>query len=414
MQKNIILKKLKIIVVGGGAAGFFAANIAAEKNPKAEIIVLERGKEVLQKVKVSGGGRCNVTHDCLNARELTKFYPRGERELFAPFTRFAVADTIDWFSKRGVKIKTEADGRMFPTTDDSQTIIDALLAAHYEKKIQILRGVRVETFSQTENGKWLLSTSFGEMEADRLMIATGSSIGAWDILADLGYKIVPAVPSLFTFNISDNRLIDMQGISFGNVEISVLGTKLKSSGALLITHWGLSGPAVLRLSAWGARELAEKKHRFSIKVNFTNGYNMEETVDILNENKVELAKKTPFTTPQFQISQRFWRQLLTAAQIPEMIRWADLSKKQIFALAEQLTNAQFEVNGKSTFKDEFVTAGGVDLKEIDFKTFESKRHKGLYFAGEVLNIDAITGGFNFQAAWTGGWHVGNAISNPLE
>lgn len=399
---------MKIIIIGGGAAGFFAAITAAENFENAKITIVERGKEVLQKVKISGGGRCNVTNGCFIQRELVKNYPRGEKALMSPFSRFATGDTIDWFEKRGVSLKIEDDGRVFPVSNNSQTIVDCLFQAATRAGVQLLRGVRVDEICPIEKG-FYLKTNQEDFYADRIMVATGSATPIWHLLKKMGHTIVEPVPSLFTFNIKDIRIENLAGISFPNAEIQVLGEKLKSKGALLITHWGLSGPAILRLSAWGARFLYQKKYQFDIKINFTNGYHVEEVKDFLLEQKNELAKKVISTTPQYGVASRFWQVLVAAAHIPTDLRWADMTKKQLQQLAEELTQGTYKVNGKSTFKDEFVTAGGVALEEVNFKTFESKIIPNLYFAGEVLDIDAITGGFNFQAAWSGGWVVGNSI-----
>jgi predicted Rossmann fold flavoprotein len=405
------MKSPKILIIGGGAAGYFAAITAAEANPNAEVTILERGKDVLQKVKISGGGRCNVTHACFLTRELAKNYPRGERELLSPFSRFAAGDTIDWFDRRGVTLKIEDDGRMFPTTDNSQTIIDCFEREAAKNKVKILRGYRVEDLEYVDN-QWLATTNRQAFSADKVLVATGSSTAMWDILKKLGHTIVPPVPSLFTFNIKDARLDNLAGVSVPKAHISVEKTKLKTEGALLITHWGLSGPAILRLSAWGARELFDKHYQFNISVNWTNGFNVEEVKADLNDCKTELyPKKLVVNTPQYELPNRLWQRLVFAAQIPDSMRWADVSKKQIQQLAEQIAASIFEVKGKSTFKEEFVTAGGVTLQEVNFKTFASKLQPNLYFAGEVLDIDAITGGFNFQAAWSGAWLAGKAIGD---
>lgn len=407
---------MRIIVVGGGAAGFFSAITAAENNPKAEVIILERGKEVLQKVKISGGGRCNVTHACFIPRELVKNYPRGDKALLSPFTRFAAGDTVDWFYKRGVTLKTEGDGRIFPDTDSSQTIVDCLYSAATRARVRILRGYRVEDIKVLTHSNsntpttFTVKTNHEDFEADRVIVATGSSAAIWDILRRLGHTIVKPVPSLFTFNINDERLKGLAGLSVEEVAIHIEGTKLEASGPLLVTHWGLSGPAILRLSAWGARELHDKNYHFVLIVNWT-GYNSpDDTKDVLLEQKTTSPKKQISNTPLFNIPSRLWQRILNAAFIPWDMRWADLSKKHIQSLTEQLVKSTYEVVGKSTFKDEFVTAGGVKLDEVNFKNFESRIVPHLYFAGEVLDIDAITGGFNFQAAWTGGWIVGNAVT----
>lgn len=404
---------MKIVIIGGGAAGFFTAITVAEGLPQAQVIILERGKEVLQKVKISGGGRCNVTHACFIPRDLVKFYPRGEKALMSPFTRFAAGDTITWFEKRGVKLKIEEDGRMFPITDNSQTIVDCLYGAATRAGVEILRGYRVENISKKDN-YFLIKTPNQIFKADKVVITSGSSTGMWDILKQIGHTIVQPVPSLFTFNISDSRIKDLLGLSVPNAEISVENTKLKASGPLLITHWGMSGPAILRLSAWGARILFDLNYHFKIKVNWTGFYTLEETKESLNDCKSTVSKKQVSNTPLSNLPSRLWLRMVEAAQIPSETRWADVSKKQVQALAEQMTQAVFQVKGKSTFKEEFVTAGGVKLDEVNFKTYESKLVTGLYFAGEVLDIDAITGGFNFQAAWTGGWVAGNAIAELID
>ncbi len=401
---------LKIIIIGGGAAGFFAAITAAEANPSADVTILERGKDVLQKVKVSGGGRCNVTHACFLPNELVKNYPRGEKALLSPFMRFSAEDTIQWFEQRGVELKTEDDGRMFPVTNKSQTIIDCLEAQVERLNIKILRGYRVEDLKQVDN-QWLVKTNRQSFEADKMMVAAGSSTAVWDLLKKLGHTIIEPVPSLFTFNIKDNRIDGLAGLSVPNASIQVEGTRLKTSGPLLITHWGMSGPAILKLSAWGARELYDLDYQFVIRINWIGQNNVEEvknalTLDIKTKNLKRLIVKTP----QYNIPTRLWLRFLDAANITENMIWADISKKQIQILAEQLAQGSYNVKGKSTFKEEFVTAGGVKRDEVNFKTFESKVLPNLFFAGEILDIDAITGGFNFQAAWTGGWIAGQTMA----
>lgn len=400
-----------IIIIGGGAAGFFTAIRAAECDPNAQVLILEKSKDVLGKVKVSGGGRCNLTHACFIPRELSKFYPRGEKELLGPFNRFACGDTIDWFEKRGVSTKIEEDGRMFPTSDDSQTVIDCLWSAARKAGVKVYTNTPLKNIkAPTQVGKtWVIETSNQTLHAHKVMLATGSAPSMWDLLAKLGHQIVPPVPSLFTFNIKDARLSDLLGVSVPLAEVQVEGQRLRSSGPLLITHWGLSGPAILKLSAWGARELAALNYRFVVRVNWIMS-KLESTREDLEALKQEDGRKMVMANAQFGLANRLWKRLVQASGIREEKRWADLSKKEIQALAEELTQGRFQVNGKSTFKEEFVTAGGVDLKEVDFKTFESKLFPGLFFAGEVLNIDAITGGFNFQAAWTGGWIAGEAMA----
>jgi hypothetical protein len=403
-------QRLKIIVVGGGAAGFFAAIRCAELNPEAEVIMLERGKSVLGKVKISGGGRCNVTHACWTPQELVEHYPRGKRELLGPFHQFACGDTVDWFEQRGVQLKIEGDGRMFPVTDDSQTIIDCLWSCAKRAGVQVRTGQRVDGFVFDKNEKcWKIISEEKTILADKLIIATGSNPRIWQQLAKLGHTIIKPVPSLFTFNIKDKRIKNLLGISLPNAHIQIKNSKLEAIGPLLITHWGMSGPAILKLSAWGARELADLKYEFTITVNWINREKKLVT-EAIRQLKAENAKKLVVKYAQFDLPARLWQRLVAAANISDDKRWADLNKHQMQALAKQLQSADFQVNGKSTFKEEFVTAGGIDLREVNFKTFESKLLPGLYFAGEVLNIDAITGGFNFQAAWTGGWIAGAAMA----
>jgi predicted Rossmann fold flavoprotein len=399
--------KYDIIVVGGGAAGFFTAINIAEKNKKYKIAILERGKEVLSKVRVSGGGRCNVTHACFIPNDLVKFYPRGERELKGPFNQFCSGDTIEWFSKHGVELKIEDDGRMFPTTDSSQTIIDCFIKATEKLKIDILTLQSVQSIFKKEDS-WKIDTNVDSFQCQKIILTTGSNPKIWEMLAHLGHTIIPPVPSLFTFNIKDSRIKDLMGVS-ALATVKVKESNLKASGPLLITHWGMSGPGILRLSAWGARELFDKNYHFTLQVNWLNETTFEECLDKLKElkevnNKKLISKFCPFDFPK-----RLWESLTFASTISNELKWADVSKKQLIVLAEQLTNGQFEVNGKSTFKEEFVTAGGIDLKEINFKTMESKILPNLYLAGEIINIDAITGGFNFQNAWTTGFIISESI-----
>lgn len=398
-----------VVVVGGGAAGFFTAINCVEKNPKLKVVVLERGKEVLSKVRVSGGGRCNVTHACFVPNDLVKFYPRGERELKGPFHQFCSGDTIDWFDKHGVELKIEEDGRMFPVTDSSQTIVDCFLNTARKLGIDVVTGQSVQEVYKGEN-YWKVETNHQSFKCDRLVMTTGSNPKIWEMMSKIGHTIVSPVPSLFTFNIKDNRIKDLMGLS-AVASVKVKDSKLKASGSLLITHWGMSGPGILRLSAWGARELYDKKYQFVLQVNWLNDKDFEETLNLLKDLKEEHSKKLVVKFCPFEFPKRLWENLVLASGINSEAKWADISKKNLSDLAIQLTNGQFQVNGKSTFKEEFVTAGGIDLKEINFKTMESKLHKNLYFAGEILNIDAITGGFNFQNAWTGGFIIAENILN---
>ncbi|MDN3678109.1 NAD(P)/FAD-dependent oxidoreductase [Flavobacterium paronense] len=397
-----------IIIVGGGAAGFFTAINIVEKNPKLKVAILERGKTVLEKVRISGGGRCNVTHACFVPNDLVKFYPRGEKELRGPFHQFCSGDTIEWFEKHGVELKIEEDGRMFPTSDSSQTIIDCFLLATQKLGIQILTGQSVQSiFKATDY--WKVETNHETFACQKLIMTTGSNPKIWDMLTELGHTIVAPVPSLFTFNIKDNRIKDLMGLS-AFAKVKVKNSKLEASGPLLITHWGMSGPGILRLSAWGARELFDKNYQFTLQVNWLNEVAFEEAIDTLKELKQEHAKKAVSKKSPFEFPNRLWESLVLASGIESETKWADLSKKQLTDLTNQLTNGEFQVNGKSTFKEEFVTAGGIDLKEINFKTMESKLHENLFFAGEIVNIDAITGGFNFQNAWTSGYILAETIT----
>lgn len=404
-----------LIIIGGGAAGFFTAINAAERNKNLRIAILERGRDVLQKVKVSGGGRCNVTHACFDPEALVNFYPRGNQELLEPFRRFNPINTIEWFESRGVRIKKESDGRMFPVSNSSQSIIDCFIDACYKNKIEIITNTRVESIEYNA-GNWQLN-AIGDRQftTKKLMIATGSDNAMWKWLQSLGIEIVSPVPSLFTFNIKDERIQDLMGISAENVICRLIDAKNKalntftSKGAMLITHWGLSGPAILRLSAWAARDLHEVNYDFEVTVNWLGSTDVEKVRQHLHQQIVNQPKKNVLANAEFGMSIRLWKSLCAAAGVGEFQKWAETGKKHIAKLVEQLTNCRFKVNGKSTFKEEFVTAGGIDLSEVDFKTFSLKKYPNLYMAGEVLNIDAITGGFNFQAAWTGGWIAAQSL-----
>ncbi len=405
------MRNFDVIIAGGGAAGFFTAINIVEANPKLKVAILERGKEVLSKVRISGGGRCNVTHACFVPNDLVKFYPRGEKELRGPFNRFCSGDTIEWFERHGVELKIEEDGRMFPVTDSSQTIIDCFMDAVKKLNIPVLTGESIQSLYKSET-HWKIETNKEVFLAEHLVMATGSNPKMWDMLAEFGHTIVSPVPSLFTFNIKDPRIKDLMGVS-AMASVKVKGTKLEASGPLLITHWGMSGPGILRLSAWGARELYDKNYQFALQVNWLNDISFQECEELLKNMKLDDAKKTIGKRSPFDFPKRLWESLVIASGITLETRWADLTKNQVQALAGQLTDGHFQVNGKSTFKEEFVTAGGVDLKEVNFKTMESKRVENLYFAGEILNIDAITGGFNFQNAWTGGFIVAESIVGKI-
>lgn len=402
------MNKFDVLIVGGGAAGFFAAINTAILNPNLKIAILERGSNVLSKVKISGGGRCNLTHAEFSPQELVLNYPRGEKELQGPFHTFMTGDTISWFEERGVRLKIEEDGRVFPESNSSQTIIDCFLEEVKKYKIKVLLNHSVQDLN-VKNDFWELNTTKGVFSANKLLIATGSNPKIWSLLESLGHEVISPVPSLFTFNIKDQRLKTIPGVVAMDVHVSVVGSQLESEGPLLVTHAGLSAPSILKLSAYGAIELAETNYKFQIQVNFIK-QTLLSCVAHLLEVKKELPKKTILKSTQFNLPKRLWGQLVLASEIRADFRWADVNKDKIQALACQLTQAVFAVDGKSTFKEEFVTAGGVELKGVNFKNFESKHYKNLFFAGEVLNIDAVTGGFNFQNAWTSAFIAAQQLS----
>jgi predicted Rossmann fold flavoprotein len=399
----------KVIIIGGGAAGYFTAINAKEKNPELDIMILEKGNDVLQKVKISGGGRCNVTHACFEPKELVQFYPRGEKELLGPFHQFMTGDTFEWFEKKGVPLKIEEDNRVFPEANTSQAIIDCFQKAVDNLGIEVLTNCGVNSVSQQQN-KWVINTKSKVFEVDKLVIAAGSSKKVWELCATLDHEIIPPVPSLFTFNINDKRLVDLLGTSVPNATVKIANTKLEASGPLLITHWGMSGPAVLKLSAFGARTLADRNYQYNVEVNWLSRPTDKVRNVLLNLKKKEPRKTVILKSPFAEISKRLWERFVVAAGIKSTQNWADLNTIQLESLANQLTKGVYNANGRTTFKEEFVTAGGVDLKEINFKRFESRKHTNLYFVGEVLNIDAVTGGFNFQNAWTGGFICANALA----
>lgn len=418
-----------VLIIGGGAAGFYAAIHIAEKNRDLKVAILERGKEVLTKVKVSGGGRCNVTHAEFDPSELVRNYPRGEKELLGPFHTYCSGDTVQFFEERNVPLKIEEDGRMFPVSNSSQTIIDCFLNEAKRLGVAILKQSSVIEIKPVQGGNdsfWEVTSIKKTYKTKKLLVATGSNPKVWAMLKNLGHTIDEPVPSLFTFNIQDGRINGIQGVST-NARVSVLKSNLNpkisiplassikgealltEEGPVLITHWGLSGPAILRLSAWGAKVLNAKNYKFPIRVNWVPDYHEESVIDLLMEIKEIEPKKTVLRTKAMDLPRRLWTNLVKASAIEPNMTWADVSKEQLQKLARQLTNCELKVEGKSTFKEEFVTAGGVNLKEINFKTFESKLHPNLFFAGEVINVDAITGGFNFQNAWTGGYMAAQGI-----
>lgn len=404
--------KPTVCVIGGGAAGFFGAVTCAERYPHAQVIILEQNSAVLNKVKISGGGRCNVTHACYDPKDLVQFYPRGKKELLGPFYTFGTTNTIEWFESRGVELKTERDNRIFPVTNSSATIIDCIIDTAKSLGVEVWNKTKILTIAQEESSKWVLRTSQGKtIVADAVLLATGSSPMVWQMLEGM-HEIIYPVPSLFTFNIQHYILEGLQGISLPNASIHVVGHKLSTEGPLLITHWGLSGPAVLKMSAWGARLFHSMNYRFEITINWT-GLPKREINKVLHRQIGMAPQKQIASTPLLEISSRLWKRLIRYTDIEKNATWSQINEQELNKISNILFQCSFKVNGKSTFKEEFVTAGGVALNEVDFRTMESKKHKNLYLAGEVLDIDALTGGFNFQAAWTTGFIAGESIADAL-
>ena len=396
----------KVIIIGGGASGFFtAANIDTKLY---DVTILEQNSDVLQKVKISGGSRCNVSHACFDPRELVQFYPRGNKELLSVFTKFQPGDTMNWYEEHGVALKIEDDNRIFPESTSSQSIIDCLVNECKKKNVKILTKQTVTEILPQENG-YKIHTTDQNYFADYVVFSTGSSPKAFKILEKLGHQIIEPVPSLFTFNIKNEILKDLMGTSFQYVDIEIPKLNLEESGSLLITHWGLSGPAILKLSAWGARELAALKYQFEIIVNFI-GTASEDALEIFRNFKENEPKKSIGQAKIFDITNRFWQRILFVSGIDTAKQLANINNKEMQKIIENLCCCRMNVTGKSTFKEEFVTAGGVDLKEMDFKTMKSKKLPNFYISGEVLNIDAVTGGFNFQACWSEGWLIAQDLN----
>lgn len=401
-----------VVIAGGGPAGFFAAIRCAELNPNLRILIIEKASQTLGKVLISGGGRCNVTHACFDPAKLVTFYPRGGNELRGAFSRFQAADTVEWFEARHVKLKTESDGRMFPITDSSETIADCLRSNAQKAGVAIQVGTNLlGVEKESKNGFRLELRSEANVfyiRTKKLLIATGSDRKTLDTVKSLGHTVEEPVPSLFTFNIKDKRIDGLAGVSVEHATLSM--DSVVQQGALLITHWGLSGPAVLRTSAWGARQLHDMKYRAKLLINWFGDTTFEKALEVLHRNKEwnENARKKVSTNPAFsQIPLRLWKQLV---EFVGDKNWADLSKVELRKLAEELTAGEFTIEGKGQFKEEFVTCGGVRLNEVDFRTMQSRIVENLFFAGEVLNIDGITGGFNFQSSWTTGWLAGGALA----
>lgn len=406
--------QLQVVVIGGGAAGFFGAIACAKAHPQSQVTLLEASRQPLAKVRVSGGGRCNVTHACFEPAGLVQNYPRGGKALRGAFSRFQSKDTVAWFADRGVKLKTEPDGRMFPITDSSETIVDCLTKAASSVGVEVRTGAAVVSVSRQTAG-FEISLKSGEvLQCDRILLATGSSQIGYQIAKALGHQIEDPVPSLFTFNVLDRQLRDLAGVSVDSVQLrlSLNGkTQLEQTGPLLITHWGLSGPAVLKLSAWGARVLHNYQYQATLLINWLPQFNPEVLRQKLLLVKTEAAKKAILLHRGVDLPHRLWQYLVNRVGIGGEDRWAEISNKALNQLIQELTQGQYLIQGKGAFKEEFVTCGGVNLKEVNFKTMESRCCPGLYFAGEILDIDGVTGGFNFQSAWTTAYLAGQAMGS---
>jgi predicted Rossmann fold flavoprotein len=407
---DIRTMKHRVVIIGGGAAGFFCAVNLARLSPHTEVILLEKANQLLGKVKISGGGRCNVTHACYEPKELIKYYPRGGREMLGPFHYFQPGDVFDWFEQRGIGLHTEDDNRVFPITNDSQTIIDCFMKEAQQYGVQIKTQSGVTDFEAQAEGYRLTIQGGHAMDCDAVVWTSGSSAQVWQMFRQKGYQIIDPVPSLFTFQIKDSRIQGLMGISAQHCSVRIEGTKFAADGPVLITHWGLSGPGILKLSAWAARELSDNNYDFIIRVNWDNRLAADTFMENLKDIRQDHAKSLVKSFCPARIPNRLWLQLLDLWPGIADTKWGELSNKQIEFIAESIQKSFFKVTGKSTNKDEFVTAGGIDLKQVDFKTMQSKLHPNVYFAGEILNIDAVTGGFNFQSAWTTAMITANHIA----
>ena len=410
------MKKNRLIVVGGGAAGFFCAINAARLSPTLEVVIVEKTSKLLSKVRVSGGGRCNVTHACFSIAEMIKKYPRGASFLKKAFHHFFTTDTIAWFKDRGVELKTESDGRMFPSSNSSQTIVDCLMQEANRYGVEILMNKEVKAVNKVNDGFELLFSNDTSQVANFLCIASGGypKSTQFEWLHQIGHTIESPVPSLFTFNMPGNPINALMGISVERAQVKIMGSKLAEEGPLLITHWGMSGPAILKLSAWGARELAAKNWQFGIIVNWLPAYNEQTLKDKFQLIRFDIAAQKISNRNPFLLPQRLWEYLLQQSGVNENSRWADLPAKEQNKLIKNICAQEFSVNGKTTFKEEFVTSGGIALEEVEHASMQSKIAPGLFFAGEVLNVDGVTGGFNFQNAWTTGWIAANAIAGKCK
>ncbi len=408
-----MVDKCRVAVIGGGAAGFFGAIAAA--TPHTQVTLYEAGPECLAKVRISGGGRCNVTHHCFDPAQLVQNYPRGGKALRGAFSRFQPQDTIAWYRQRGVKLKTEADGRMFPVTDDSATIVDCLMQAAHKAEVTIKTRSPVGKITATQPG-FTLGLKGGKIECDRILLATGSSPQGYRMAQSQGHTIASPVPSLFTFTIKDPALRERSGLSMSPIELRLKlnGQKkpLTQTGPVLVTHWGLSGPAILKLSAWGARALHDQKYQATVLINWLPQLSQDEVRTLLQQAKQDGGKRSISNHNPTSAPKRLWTYFVQRAQIDPLTQWTTLSNKAINKLTQELCQGDYQLQGKGVFKDEFVTCGGIQLKEINFKTMESRLSPGLFTAGEILDIDGITGGFNFQNAWTTGWLAGQAMAKP--
>ncbi len=410
------MKSKQLVVIGGGAAGFFCAVNAARMNPALQVTIIEKSGKLLSKVKVSGGGRCNVTHACYSIADMIKKYPRGNAFLKKAFHHFFTTDTIEWFAQRGIALKTETDGRMFPVSNTSQTIIDCLVKEANTFGVQILMNAEVQQlkFSEQPAGNIFTLQLANEktVVADYVGVASGGYPKAvqFEWLKKLGHTIEAPVPSLFTFNMPGNSITALMGVTVENVAVKIMGSKLAEQGPLLITHWGMSGPAILKLSAWGARELEAKNYSFKISINWVPAFNENTLREKMQQLRFDIAAQKIINRNPFSLPARLWEYLLQQSGVNENLRWADLPAKDQNKLIKNLCMEEFEVKGKTTFKEEFVTSGGIQLNEIEVNTMQSKIIPGLFFAGEVINVDGVTGGFNFQNAWTTGWIAAKAVS----
>lgn len=401
---------MKVAIIGGGAAGFFAAFSVKEHYPESQVTIFEKSDKLLSKVKISGGGRCNVTHACFQVSQLSKFYPRGSKQLKKVFPIFQPKDTISWFAARGIDLKTESDGRMFPVTDDSQTIIDCFLYEAHVKKIQIIKQARVNELNPENSGFTLLFNE-SKKHFNKVIIASGGSPNArgFQWLQNIGHSIISPIPSLFTFNMPEEPVKELMGLVVKNATARIQGTKFAYTGPVLITHWGMSGPAILKLSAWGARLLYDHNYKFNVQMNWLSVKSENEVHDMINAQMDRIRKKKIANANPFGLPNRMLLFLLEKVQINSDTPWIELSKKNRNKLVNVLLNDVYAVSGKTTFKEEFVTCGGISLSDVDMKSMQSRICRDLYFAGEVLDIDGITGGFNFQAAWTTGYIAGKLI-----